>query len=153
MVKLKHSDMRVFNDAFDMHSGYVLDFIDRTFAEFFEDEFSIKIYQEKYGLNGTSKAKHLRAFIAVEDAFTVAKVLRALWQYRESLPSYSQPSAEADALRTRFFDLVARIEGSDAVARTDRLHTYCMKKFAHLLDERAFPRTVTTRCRAASAST
>lgn len=168
MVSLKRSDMRVFDDAFDMHSGYVLDFSDRTMAEFFEDEFGIEIYQEKYRFNGSSKAKHLRAFIATEDEYTVAKVARALWQYRESLPRYQNSSPEADALKTRFFDLVCRIEGNGAVPRTDaldrfkrdetleeliaaierdigankpaaaldRLHTYCMKKFAHLLDER-----------------
>jgi hypothetical protein len=169
MVSLKRSEMRIFDDAFDMNSGYVLDFSDRTMAEFFEDEFGIDIYQEKYRFNGTSKAKHLRAFIETEDEYTVAKVLRALWQYRESLSRYHSNSAEINALKTRFFDLVSWIEGSGAVARTDaldrfkrdetleeliaaierdiaankpaaaldRLHTYCMKKFAHLLDERA----------------
>lgn len=168
MVALKRSDMRVFDDAFDMHGGYVLDFSDRTFAEFFEDEFGIDIYEKKYRFNGSSKAKHLRAFIAAEDEYTVAKVVRALWQYRESLPRYNGPAPDADALKTRVFDLVSRIEGGGAIPRTDafdrfkrdetleeliaaierdigankpaaaldRLHTYCMKKFAHLLDER-----------------
>jgi len=168
MVSLKRSEMRIFDDTFDMHSGYVLDFSDRTMAEFFEDEFRIEIYQEKYGFNGSSKAKHLRAFIEVEDEYTVAKVLRALWQYRESRPRYMNSSPEANALKTRFFDVVSRIEGGGAVPRTDalerfkrdetleeliaaierdigankpaaaldRLHTYCMKKIAHLLDER-----------------
>lgn len=167
-MKLKRSDMRTFDDTFDMHSGYVLDFSDRTMAEFFEDEFGIEIYQQKYGFNGTSKAKHLRAFIEVEGEYTVAKVARALWAYRESLPRYQQPCPQADALKTRFFDLISRIEGGGAVPHTDalerfkadetleeliaaierdigankpaaaldRLHTYCMKKFSHLLDER-----------------
>lgn len=62
-MKLKRSDMRVFDDAFDMHSGYVPDFSDRPMAEFFEGEFGIETYQQKYGFNGTSKAKHLWAFI------------------------------------------------------------------------------------------
>jgi hypothetical protein len=168
MVSLKRSEMRIFDDAFDMHGGYVLDFSDRTMAEFFEDEFGIEIYQEKYRFNGSSKAKHLRAFIETEDAYTVAKVARALWQHRESLPRHNGASPEADALKTRFFDLVCRIDGGGAVPRTDalerfkrdetleeliaaierdiaankpaaaldRLHTYCMKKFAHLLEER-----------------
>jgi hypothetical protein len=34
----------------------------------------ITIYQQKYDFNGTSKAKHMRAFIEVEDAFTVCRV-------------------------------------------------------------------------------
>lgn len=80
--------MRIIDDAFDMHGGYVLDFSDRTMANFFDDEFGITIYQEKYGFNGTSKAKHLRAFIAVENEHTVSQVLRRMWEYRESLPHY-----------------------------------------------------------------
>lgn len=35
MVSLKHSDMRILDDAFDMHGGYVLDFSNRTMSEFF----------------------------------------------------------------------------------------------------------------------
>ncbi|MDQ7251061.1 abortive infection family protein [Dongia sedimenti] len=172
MVSLKHSEMRVFDDAFDMNSGYVLDFTDRTMREFFDDEFGIDIYQEKYRFNGSSKAKHLRALIKVEDEYTVARVARALWQYRESLPRYQQAGPEAAALKMRFFDLISRIEGGGAVPRTDaldrfkrdetleeliaaierdiaankpaaaldRLHTYCMKKFARLLDERRIAR-------------
>src|SRR3954469_14620989 len=44
MVKLTHAEMRVVDDTFDMGGGYVLDFSDRTMAEFFDDEFGITIY-------------------------------------------------------------------------------------------------------------
>src|SRR3546814_17755700 len=88
MVSLKRSDIRILDDAFDMHSGYVLNFSDRTMAEFFEDEFGVDIYQEKYGFDGTSKAKPLRAFIETEDEYTVAKVARTLWQHRDNMSSY-----------------------------------------------------------------
>lgn len=57
MLRLKRSDMRIFDDAFAMHSGYVLNFSDRTFAEFFEDEFGIEIYQEKYPLQRKLKSQ------------------------------------------------------------------------------------------------
>jgi hypothetical protein len=167
MVQIKHSEMRVFDDAFDMHSGYVLNFSDRTLSEFLDDEFGINIYDEKYRFNGSSKAKHMRAFITTEDEFTVARVLRRLWEYRESIPSY-QTAENRETVKKHFFDLLARIEGGGAIPRTDaidrfkrdetldelvaaierdigankpiaaldRLHTYCMKKFAHLLDVR-----------------
>lgn len=179
MVKLRRSEMRIIDDAFDMHGGYVLDFSDHTFAEFFEDEFGIDIYIEKYAFNGRSKAKHLRAFVEKEDAYTVSKVLRALWKHKESLPkhpSYSlgdpfEETEETKDVKTPLFDLLNRIEGGGVVPRTDaldqfkpdetleeliaaierdiqankpaaaldRLHTYCMKKFSHLLDERGVP--------------
>ena len=52
MVQLKHSEMRVFDDALDMHGGYVLNFSDRTFSQFFDDEFEISIYQGLSALSG-----------------------------------------------------------------------------------------------------
>src|SRR5687767_11588394 len=88
MVHLKRSEMRALDDAFDMGNGFVLNFSDRTMAEFFEDEFGIEIFQEKYRFNGSSKAKHLRAFFETEDAYTVSRVARALWKHRETLPQY-----------------------------------------------------------------
>lgn len=167
MVHLKRSEMRVFDDAFGMGSGYVLSFSDRTFAEFFEDEFGIEIDHERYSFNGSSKAKRLRAFFEVEDAYTVGRVARALWKHRQTLPHFAV-MPQSEEYRVRLFEVLARIEAAggapsmDALDRfkrdetleelvaaierdiqankpaaaMDRLHTYCMKKFAHLLDER-----------------
>jgi hypothetical protein len=164
MVQLKHSEKKVFEEALDMGSGYVLNFSDRTFAEFFEDQ-GIKIYQEKYGFNGTSKAKHMRAFIEVEDAFTVCRMMRELWEHRASIPQYQK--VDPGQLKVKFFALLDKLASGAEVPRTDaidrfahdnqtldelvasiqrdisanrpaaaldRLHTYCMKKFGHLLD-------------------
>ena len=136
-------------------------------SEFFDDKFGITIYQERYAFNGTSKAKHMRAFVTVEDEYTVARVLRSLWTYRENLDRY-RDTERGPAIKERFFALLTKIEGGGAVPQTDaidrfkrdetldeliaalhrdiganrpvaaldRLHTYCMKKFGHLLDER-----------------
>lgn len=68
MVDLRHRDIRIVDNAFDMQSGYVLDFSDKTFAEFFDAEFGIDIDDDKYYANGSSKAKRLRCFLSVEDA-------------------------------------------------------------------------------------
>jgi hypothetical protein len=57
-------------------SGYVLDFSNPTFSEFFEDEFTINIYQDKYAVRGSSKANHLRAFIEAEDGFLTRALCR-----------------------------------------------------------------------------
>jgi len=165
MTELKHSEMRVIDDALDMNGGYVLDFSDRTMSEFFDDEFRIEIFQEKYKLNGSSKAKHMRAFIQIEEDYIVARVLRRLWQHRETIPRLMQVD-RIDNIRQRFFDLLAKIEAGAGAPRTDaieqfapdetleeiiaaigrdidaqkpvaaldRLHTYCMKRFGHLLD-------------------
>jgi hypothetical protein len=55
-------DMRLIDDLFDMGGGYVLDFSDRTFGEFFNDELNIDIDESRYSTEGTSKAKRLRYF-------------------------------------------------------------------------------------------
>lgn len=115
MASLKRSEMRFIDEVFGMEGGYVLDFSNRTFSEFFEDEFGINIYQDKYGIRGGSKANHLRAFIEVEDGFQVGKALRKLLEYRTQRVVAADPSRALSAdVQTRFLDLVARIEAGFA---------------------------------------
>jgi hypothetical protein len=111
MATIKRSEMRLIDEVFGMGGGYVLDFSNPTFSEFFEDEFTINIYQDKYAVRGSSKANHLRAFIEAEDGFLVGKVLRRLWQVRED--DYVRADATRalpDAMKARFFDLVGQVE-------------------------------------------
>ena len=42
--KLKSIDVRLLEDVFEMHGGYVLDFTNQTFAEFFGEELGVDIY-------------------------------------------------------------------------------------------------------------
>lgn len=84
MSNLKEIEKRVFEDLFGMASGYVLDFSNNTFAEFFRETVNIDIYASKYAFNGDSKAKRLRAFWETEPGALVGKVLAGLlevWQY------------------------------------------------------------------------
>ena len=115
MPTTKRSDMRLIDEVFGMGSGYVLDFSNRTFSEFFEDEFGINIYQKKYHGRGTSKANLLRSFIDVEDGFTVGKVLRKLCDYRTTTLVARDPSnALPKSVESQFFEVVARIEAGFA---------------------------------------
>lgn len=89
MSNLKTIEKKVFEDLFGMASGYVLDFTNNTFAEFFRDTVNIDIYADKYSFNGDSKAKRLRAFWEVEPDSVVGIVLTELlevWKY-ENLKS------------------------------------------------------------------
>jgi hypothetical protein len=164
MAILKHSDMRTIDDAFQADPGYCLNFSDRTFREWFDDEFKIDIYEEKYRASGTSKMNRLRTFFKVSEPMLAARVMRTLWEHREgTFRPHENPK-----VKDRLFDLIARLEGASQIARTDaldkfvpdetleeligaierdiaadkpavaldRLHTYCAKKFGHLLDER-----------------
>lgn len=123
MVQLKHTERRVIERAFGLHTGYVLNFSDRTFAEWFDDEFRLDIYSDIYSFNGGSKAKHLRAFIEVEDGHKVGAVLRALWSYYEHLPSF-QAGAETDLNKRHLFEVIARIEGDHGLPQTDAIERF-----------------------------
>lgn len=61
--KLKSSDIRLIDDLFEMGGGYVLDFSNRTFSEFFFDELGVNIDDPRFEVEGTSKAKRLRYYL------------------------------------------------------------------------------------------
>jgi len=73
-----------------MGSGYVMDFSNRTFSEFFRESARVDIYSEKYASNGDSKAKRLRAFIELEEDALVGNALTELldyWRYKTPNPN------------------------------------------------------------------
>jgi hypothetical protein len=82
--RIKASDMRFLDDLFGMGDGYVLDFSNPTFAQFFKDELNVDIDQSRFAAEGTSKAKRLRYFCRTAPKSEVIKLLIALWEYRES---------------------------------------------------------------------
>src|SRR5690606_41421611 len=55
-------------------SGYVLDYSDATYGEFFS-RYKIDIHSHRYQIYGTSKAKKMRAFWELEPDYVVAPVL------------------------------------------------------------------------------
>lgn len=115
MSSLKAIEKRVFEDLFGMASGYVLDFSNKTFAEFFRETINIDIYAPKYAFNGDSKAKRLRVFWETEPDVLVGKVLAGLlevWQYNaarngqtDDSPQYKQAAG-----------IVARLTGKQFVS-------------------------------------
>jgi len=148
-------------------AGYVMDFSDRSFNEFF-DSLNIDITEEQYKQSGTSKANRLRTFLKLAENQTVAKALRELWEYRDGVYGpYDQTDEKVIATKVRFFEIVQGIESADNAIRTDaldrfsdnetldelikaierdiqarkpqasldRLHTYCMKLFGHLVEQ------------------
>ncbi|MXZ17566.1 MAG: hypothetical protein F4Y81_04975 [Rhodothermaceae bacterium] len=74
MSSLKDIEKRYFEKLFGMSSGYVLDFTNATFGEFFR-RYNVNIHGPKYRTFGTSKAKKLRAFWESESDQLVGTVL------------------------------------------------------------------------------
>lgn len=166
LIPRKERDL--FEEALGMQSGYLLDFSDRTFGDFFYEEVGIDPeapeWKPIFSEYGTSKARRLRSFIAKAPPHLVARILRALWEFREQTFRAGTGPKE-DQLRETYFRIVARFEGDEysiesagievfeanetlqelvaAIRRDldagrpnaglDRLHTYCMKRFASLV--------------------
>ena len=84
MADLKTIEKQVLERLFKMDSGYVLDFSDRTIEEFFEDELSIDIYDDKYNYASGSKANRMRGLWKVTDNDTAGKSILKLVEYIEN---------------------------------------------------------------------
>lgn len=92
--------------------GYILDFSNRTFAEFFGHELDVDIDAEIYKRDGTSKGKRLRGFLTTVDDGTAAKTLRLLWEYREAMLKSSNQDDPQPLAKKQVFAVVARLEGT-----------------------------------------
>jgi hypothetical protein len=167
MPVLKHTEVKTLQEAWSTGRGpgYVLDFSDRTFALYFDEEFGIDIDDPKYRANGTSKGNRLHCFLEKADGTLASRVMRSLWDTRAAIVDRGHVS-DKPGLTDKYFAIVHRFEGGAGAARTDaldkfkpdetldeliaaiqrdinankpqaaldRLHTYCMKKFAHLIE-------------------
>lgn len=69
MSNLTHIEKQKLERELDMGDGYVLDFSNRTFEEFFREVVGIQIYDPQFELGSGSKANRMRAFwqIATEE--------------------------------------------------------------------------------------
>lgn len=115
MSSLTSLEKRRFEDLFGMRSGYVLDFSNNTFHQFFKENVGISIYDDRYAYNGESKANHLRAFWEIDDDANVGRALKAmleLWQYQNE----SGKDSRADKTYTECLKTVARLAGKEVAS-------------------------------------
>ena len=122
MAALKRSEISLIENfvAWPRGLGYVLNFSDRTFEEFFEDEFRIDIYVPAYQERGNSKRHHLIGFCLKESPTLVARVLRSLADERQRLAANAATPPD-DGLENRFDALVTAIETRGDKPSTDAL--------------------------------
>lgn len=164
MSDLTGIEKRKLEHALGMGNGYLLNFGNRTFGEFFLDFFGIDIWDAKYNYSTGSKANRMRAFWSLETNYLVGRVLGTIfddWQeFRES-DSPDEPPEECLQIAQRLiesapapdlaafvpvgddqsFDRLARsvresIERNEPEAGLDRLHTFTVKYFRALCEKR-----------------
>jgi hypothetical protein len=143
-----------------MSSGYVLNFTNKTFAEFILDSTGLDIYDPKYDYGSNSKANRMRRFWVVESNGIVGKLLGDIfeaWDLLASDGSSAQPPADCLKIVHRLknsssvpdigvvvpisddhgFEALARsvrqsIERNEPDVGLDRLHTFLVKYFRAL---------------------
>lgn len=77
MSSLTHIEKRIFEELFNMASGYVLDLNEQHYASLFR-EVGININDQKYLMGGNSKAKRLRCFWDIESDNIIGKILEQM---------------------------------------------------------------------------
>lgn len=109
--KVRSMDMPILDKVFIMEDGFVLNFSNRTFAEFFHEELQVDIDNPRWAVQGGSKAKRLRYYLRQADRQTALETLNALWEYREaSSVTYDYAKLE-DSVRIAFFRIIERLGG------------------------------------------
>ena len=164
MSDLTTIEKRKIERALAMGSGYVLNFSNRTFAEFFLDGFGIDIYNAKYDYGSGSKANRMRAFWEHESNYLVGRALDLLFSEWNEFRGYgapdeppeeclrivrrlkeSAPVPDIEAVTPNFedqsFEALARsvrdtIDRNEPEAGLDRLHTFVVKYFRVLCGKR-----------------
>ena len=102
--RLPGKQREIFDRIFHSGGGYVLDFSDKSMLEWFEEAFGLDIFQPRFQVDGTSKGKTLRGFVAVAEPRLVAQVLRVLWAYRCSMPDYMDRDRDEEAWLRAWLD-------------------------------------------------
>jgi hypothetical protein len=74
-------DLRVIETVLEMGGGYVLDFSNRTFTGFFR-EHGVNIDDDRFCIDGSSKANRMRAFLRTSSPSLLGRVLAGLLQHR-----------------------------------------------------------------------
>ena len=110
MSSLTSAEKRYFENIFGMSTGYVLDFSDATYDDFFSN-YGIDIHgDKKYLVNGTSKAKKMRAFWEQDEDATVARVLNELLDLYETNCDLRGHDPDVIVLK-KCRDIIARLSG------------------------------------------
>lgn len=112
MNSLTHIEKQLLERELRMGGGFVLDFSNRTFEEFFREVVGVPIYDARYDLGSGSKANRMRAFwqSATDDQ------LRTLFQgILEAWDIYSETPI-SDSARALLQKMISKLGGRDAVA-------------------------------------
>ena len=116
---IRSIDLRFIDDLVDFvrGPGFVLDFSDTRFSDFFASELRINIDDPKYATHGGSKGKRLRYFLQTCDDATAVRALEALWEHRNKYLTRSGGADPVASAEKRYQGLINRLSGGSAPSR------------------------------------
>ncbi|MBO6667214.1 MAG: restriction endonuclease [Parvibaculum sp.] len=97
--------------------GYVLNFSDSSFSQFFAAELDVDIDDPTYAENGGSKGKRLKCFLQKVDDRTALRTLQALWEVREAYLLQSGDDDPVKNAEARYLAVINRLGGSPNAAQ------------------------------------
>lgn len=122
MSTLNTNEKQILEKLFQMGSGYVLNFSDRTIGEFFRDDVGIDIYHQKYNYASGSKANRIRGLWQTADDMLVGKSIERLMEYIDNQVLLGNLKKEdfSAALIERGQGIAARLTGKTEKKASDR---------------------------------
>jgi len=133
-MKIKYQDSVLFSRLFESSPGYILNFSNKTFTIFFDEELNIDIDDAVYLAEdeSNSKAKRLWRLITKSDRETVLRVTDRLWSYKKQ----TDPE-DAERLSADYHQLIERL---NSVSELDQsggkpVPAYTGVSYAGLTDE------------------
>ncbi len=118
MAALNTNEKQLLEKLFQMGDGYVLNFSDRTFGEFFRDDLGVKIFDQNYNYASGSKANRMRGFWQVADDALVGKSTEKLIEYIDNqivIGNLKKENFPPELIR-RGRDIACRLMGRKVVA-------------------------------------
>lgn len=113
---IRSIDLRLIDDLVDFirGPGFVLDFSDASFSDFFASELKINIDDPKYSVNGGSKGKRLRYFLQNCDDTNAVRAITALWEHRSAYLASNGIKDPVINAESRYQELINRLSGGRA---------------------------------------
>ena len=127
MSRLTDVEKRYLEKVLNMGGGYVLDYTDATFEEFFY-RYKVNIHSDRYQTYGTSKAKKMRAFWEREPDALVARVLSEMLDSYEADCDLSGRELDTGLLE-KSRAIVAKLSGKSPPAKAEAVKGFLYKEF------------------------
>lgn len=157
MANLSHREKLIFEELFEMESGYVLDFTNNQFARFIDDVINIDIYEGKGYEEYCSKANKLRQIWRDESDYLVGTLMESLLEYfgdyylrreielseyqirkidemnvvskrlKQTISALELPDKTEESFQTLQEDIISALARNKPTLVLDRLHTFATK--------------------------